>query len=86
MKIAQKIARMAMGYDEYHINHDPKIPCGEAEQIAEEAENYLERLESKMSHVHTLRAKIAHVGNRKAKLTVCLYCNFHNVWFQKELV
>ena len=36
MKISRKIARMAMGHDDYHIDHDPEIPCGEAEQIAEE--------------------------------------------------
>jgi len=35
-----------------------------------------------MTHTHTLRASITHVGNRKAKLTVCLFCDFHNVWFQ----
>ena len=44
MNLSQKIVRMAIGYDKYHINHDPKIPCGEAEQIAkEEAEKYIDK-------------------------------------------
>ena len=36
MELRRKVARMALGYDKYHAYHDPKIPCGEAEQIVEE--------------------------------------------------
>jgi len=44
MKISRKIARMAMGHDDYHIDHDPEIPCGEAELVAkEEAEKYIDK-------------------------------------------
>ena len=54
---------MAMGHDNYHVQHDPKIPCGEAEQIAkEEAEKhidkYIDRLETfhkdTMEFIHSL--------------------------------
>ena len=44
MNISKKIARMAMGHDDYHIQHDPEIPCGEAEQlIKEETEAYIDK-------------------------------------------
>ena len=44
MNLSQKITRMAKGYDKYHVYHDPEIPCGEAEQIAEEeAEKYIDK-------------------------------------------
>ena len=44
MNISKKIARMAMGHDDYHIQHDLEIPCGEAELVAkEEAEKYIDK-------------------------------------------
>jgi len=44
MNISKKIYRMAVGHDNYHIDHDPEIPCGEAEQLAEEeAEKYIDK-------------------------------------------
>ena len=36
MNINKKIARMGMGYDKYHVQHDPNISCGEAELLAKE--------------------------------------------------
>ena len=36
MKLGKKIARMGMGYDKYHVQHDPNIPCGEAELLVKE--------------------------------------------------
>ena len=63
MNISKKIYRMAVGWDTYHVNHDPKIPCGEAEMIAEEEaekyiDNYIQDLESfhknTMKFIHSL--------------------------------
>jgi len=59
MKLAQKIVRMAMGYDKYHINHDPMIPCGEAEQIAkEEAAGCLEAYRQALANLVDASAPI----------------------------
>ena len=44
MNISKKIYRMAVGWDTNHVDHDPKIPCGEAERVAEEeAEKYIDK-------------------------------------------
>ena len=44
MNISKKIYRMAVGWDTNHVDHDPLIPCGEAEMIAEEeAEEYIDK-------------------------------------------
>ena len=44
MNISKKIYRMAVGYDTNHVDHDPEIPCGEAELVAEEeAEKYIDK-------------------------------------------
>ena len=44
MHISKKIYRMAVGWDTNHIDHDPSIPCGEAEVVAEEeAEKYIDK-------------------------------------------
>ena len=44
MSISKKIYRMAVGWDTYHVAHDPEIPCGEAEMVAEEeAEKYIDK-------------------------------------------
>ena len=53
MKISEKIARMAMGHDNYHINHDSEIPCGEAELVAkEEAEKYIDKYIDGLEKLH----------------------------------
>ena len=53
MKISRKIARMAMGHDDYHIQHDPEIPCGEAEQlIKEETEAYIDKYIDSLEAFH----------------------------------
>jgi hypothetical protein len=53
MKISRKIARMAMGHDDYHIQHDPEIPCGEAELVAkEEAEKYIDKYIDSLEMFH----------------------------------
>tara|TARA_Y100000310_G_C20571704_1_gene758387 strand:- start:494 stop:745 length:252 start_codon:yes stop_codon:yes gene_type:complete len=44
---------MAKGYDKYHVYHDPEIPCGEAEQIAqEEAEKYIDKYVDSLEVFH----------------------------------
>ncbi len=53
MNLSQKITRMAKGYDKYHVYHDPEIPCGEAEQIAqEEAEKYIDKYVDSLEVFH----------------------------------
>ena len=53
MNISKKIYRMAVGWDTYHVNHDPKIPCGEAEMIAEEeAEEYIDKYIDSLEAFH----------------------------------
>ena len=44
---------MAMGHDDYHIQHDPEIPCGEAELVAkEEAEKYIDKYIDSLEMFH----------------------------------
>ena len=44
---------MAMGHDNYHIDHDPEIPCGEAELVAkEEAEKYVDKYIDSLETFH----------------------------------
>ena len=44
---------MAMGHDDYHIDHDPEIPCGEAELVAkEEAEKYIDKYIDSLEAFH----------------------------------
>ena len=44
---------MAVGHDNYHIDHDPEIPCGEAEQLAEEeAEKYIDKYIDSLEKFH----------------------------------
>ena len=53
MNISKKIYRMAVGWDTYHVNHDPDIPCGEAEMIAEEeAEEYIDKYIDSLEEFH----------------------------------
>ena len=53
MNISKKIYRMAVGHDNYHIDHDPEIPCGEAEQLAEEeAEKYIDKYIDSLEAFH----------------------------------
>ena len=53
MKISREIARMAMGHDDYHIDHDPEIPCGEAELVAkEETEAYIDKYIDSLEMFH----------------------------------
>ena len=53
MNISKKIYRMAVGWDTYHVNHDPDIPCGEAEMIAEEeAEEYIDKYIDSLEAFH----------------------------------
>ena len=52
-QIKEKIARMAMGHDSYHIDHDPEIPCGEAELVAkEETEAYIDKYIDSLQMFH----------------------------------
>ena len=61
MKISEKIARMAMGHDNYHINHDSEIPCGEAELVAkEEAEKYIDKYIDSLETFHKDTMKFIH--------------------------
>ena len=61
MKIIKKIARMAMGHDNYHINHDSEIPCGEAELVAkEEAEKYIDKYIDSLETFHKDTMKFIH--------------------------
>ena len=65
MKISEKIARMAMGHDNYHINHDPEIPCGEAELVAkEEAEKYIDKYIDSLEMFHKDTMKFIHSLDR----------------------
>ena len=57
MDISKKIYRMAVGFDKYgnpnHIDHDPKIPCSEAELVAEEeAEEYIDKYIDSLEAFH----------------------------------
>ena len=53
MNISKKIYRMAVGWATYHVNHDPDIPCGEAEMIAEEeAEEYIDKYIDSLEAFH----------------------------------
>ena len=53
MNISKKIYRMAVGWDTYHVAHDPEIPCGEAEMIAEEeAEEYIDKYIDSLEAFH----------------------------------
>jgi hypothetical protein len=61
MKISKKLARMAMGHDNYHIDHDPEIPCGEAELVAkEEAEKYIDKYIDSLETFHKDTMKFIH--------------------------
>ena len=61
MNISKKIARMAMGHDDYHIQHDPEIPCGEAEQlIKEETEAYIDKYIDSLETFHKDTMKFIH--------------------------
>ena len=61
MEISRKIARMAMGHDNYHINHDSEIPCGEAELVAkEEAEKYIDKYIDSLETFHKDTMKFIH--------------------------
>ena len=53
MNISKKIYRMAVGWDTNHVDHDPLIPCGEAEMIAEEeAEEYIDKYIDSLEAFH----------------------------------
>ena len=53
MNISKKIYRMAVGWDTNHVDHDPLIPCGEAEIIAEEeAEEYIDKYIDSLEAFH----------------------------------
>ena len=53
MEISKKIYRMAVGWDTNHIDHDPQIPCGEAELVAEEeAEKYIDKYIDSLEAFH----------------------------------
>ena len=53
LQIKERIARMAMGHDNYHIDHDPEIPCGEAELVAkEETEAYIDKYIDSLEMFH----------------------------------
>ena len=53
MNISKKIYRMAVGWDTNHVAHDPLIPCGEAEMIAEEeAEEYIDKYIDSLEAFH----------------------------------
>ena len=53
MNISKKIYRMAVGWDTNHIDHDPEIPCGEAELVAEEeAEEYIDKYIDSLEAFH----------------------------------
>ena len=53
MNISKKIYRMAVGWDTNHIDHDPAIPCGEAEMVAEEeAEEYIDKYIDSLEAFH----------------------------------
>jgi hypothetical protein len=44
---------MAVGWDTNHIDHDPEIPCGEAEMVAEEeAEEYIDKYIDSLEAFH----------------------------------
>ena len=61
MNISKKIYRMAVGHDNYHIDHDPEIPCGEAEQLAEEeAEAYIDKYIDSLETFHKDTMKFIH--------------------------
>ena len=52
---------MAVGHDNYHIDHDPEIPCGEAEQLAEEeAEAYIDKYIDNLEVFHKDTMKFIH--------------------------
>ena len=52
---------MAMGHDDYHIDHDPEIPCGEAELVAkEEAEKYIDKYIDSLETFHKDTMKFIH--------------------------
>ena len=52
---------MAVGHDNYHIDHDPEIPCGEAEQLAEEeAEAYIDKYIDSLETFHKDTMKFIH--------------------------
>ena len=53
MNISKKIYRMAVGWDTNHVDHDPEIPCGEAELVAEEeAEKYIDKYIDSLEEFH----------------------------------
>ena len=53
MNISKKIYRMAVGWDTNHVDHDPLIPCGEAELVAEEeAEEYIDKYIDSLEAFH----------------------------------
>ena len=56
---------MAMGHDSYHIDHDPEIPCGEAELVAkEEAEKYIDKYIDSLEMFHKDTMKFIHSLDR----------------------